>query len=117
MSFDLSYDWGGLGDFSFKTGPFSGGSGPTSSASVQDSLTGGLNATLQGWLSGVAQADVARRVAKVQRQDVDRLSEQNPGNTPDMTTRGAQALGGMRVGDLLPLVILGGLAYFLLKKA
>lgn len=116
MSFDLSYDWGGLGDFSFSTGPFSG-SGATSSASVQDSLTGGLNATLQGWLSGVAQADVARRVTKVQRQDVDRMSEQNPGNTPDMTTRGAQALGGMRVGDLLPLVILGGLAYFLLKKA
>lgn len=114
QGFDLSYNWGGLGDFGLPSSPYL--MGGSSSASVQDSLTAGLSATLGGWLKGVADVDIAKRISKVQDQSIRRLSDQNPGNSPDMTTRGAAYVGGLRLGDVLPLLILAGVGYVVLKK-
>lgn len=115
QGFDLSYNWGGLGDYGLSSSPYLLG-GSSSSSSVQDSLTSGLLATLGGWVKGRADVDVAKRVVEVQNQNVNRLSNQNPGNTPDMTTRGAAMVGGLRLGDVLPLLILAGVGYVVLKK-
>lgn len=115
QGFDLSYNWGGLGDFGLPSSPYLIGE-PSSSAGVQNSLTSGLLATLGGWVKGVADVDVAKRITQVQNQNLVRMSNQNPGNTPDMTTRGAAYVGGMRVGDLLPLLVLAGVGYVVLKK-
>jgi hypothetical protein len=35
---------------------------------------------------------------------------------PDLTTRGVQAMGGLRMGDLLPFLVVGGVLFLVLGK-
>ncbi len=60
----------------------------------------------QSYLSRRIDIDLQQRLAGAQ-PNVQRLSNQNPlQSSPDLTTRGVQAVGGMRMGDMLPIVAL-----------
>lgn len=60
--------------------------------------------------------DLAQRLTGGQPQ-VFRNSNQNPryANQVDLTTRGVQAVGGMRMGDMLPFLIGGVILIMVLK--
>lgn len=86
----------------------SGGYGAAASSSWQSNLLGiGTN-----YLQGLSQLDLQRRYATNVPQIV---SNQAPLNT-DLTTRGASALGSVRIGNLLPFLVLGVGAYVLLSR-
>jgi len=90
-------------------------SGGTSSAVMQAGvLDGSWFSQGAGLLSGLLTWDTTRRLTNSQQQNVQVASRQNPNNT-DYTTRAVSAAGGMRLGDLLPLAVVGFVAWRLLK--
>ncbi len=114
--------FGGLTDFAGEyTGgyvsdlPGFGGDSGTSSSSVQSAVMQSVG-SLGGLLSDLTKWDTARRLSTVSAQGVAIASRQNPMNT-DATTRAASAVGGVRIGDLLPFVVVGGLLWFVMRKA
>lgn len=68
--------------------------------------------TAATWVGGVAQVDLLKRAQAAQQPTL--YSTQAPIQT-DATTRAASALGGMRLGDVLPLLLLAGGAFLLLR--
>lgn len=85
-----------------------GSFGTTASGSWQSALLGiGTN-----YLNGLATIDLqGRAYANVPQI----TSRQYPLNT-DLTTQGVSALGSMRLGNLLPFLLLGVGAYVLLSR-
>lgn len=90
------------------------GSGFSLSSALQGFLTVGT-----GYAKGLSDLSLAQKAVQVQRQ-----AQQPTINTTqspiyfggqDLTSRGVGALGGMRVGNLLPFILLGFGAYVLLK--
>ena len=84
-----------------------GSPSPMVSGSFQQSLLGIGTA----YLSGLAGIDLARKSQNVQPQIA---SNQAP-IYGDATSRAAAQLGSVRVGNLLPFIVLGAVAYLLLK--
>lgn len=90
------------------------GSGFSLSSALQGFLTVGT-----GYAKGLSDLSLAQKAVQVQRQ-----AQQPTINTTqspiyfgqDLTSRGVGALGGMRVGNLLPFILLGVGAYVLLGK-
>lgn len=101
----------------------SGGSYSATSASAPAPTDGGMFSglmqqamTLGGnYLSKRLDIDLAGRLAGNQPQPY-RFSNQTPlgatVNGQDLTSRGVQAVGGMRIGDMLPFIV-GGLVLWL----
>lgn len=90
-------------------------SGGTSSAVMQAGvLDGSWMSQGAGLLSGLLTWDTTRRLTQTQEQAIKMRSTQNPNNT-DYTTRAVSAAGGVRLGDLLPLAVVGFVAWRLLK--
>ena len=94
------YGGSGFGDFSLSSG-------------LQSLLTIGT-----GYAKGIADIDLARRAVVIQQQaqQPNIATTQSPIYFNDMTSRGVSAVGSMRVGNLLPFVLLGLGAYVLLGK-
>lgn len=85
------------------------GSGGASSGSWQSALLGiGTN-----YLNGLAQIDLAGRYYS----NVPQITSRQAPLQTDLTTQGVSALGGMRLGNLLPFILLGLGAYVLLNRA
>lgn len=86
------------------------------------SLSSGLQQFLNigtGYAKGLTDLELARRTVKLQQQ----AQQPNISTTQspiyfneDLTSRGVSAVGGMRVGNLLPFILLGVGAYVLLGK-
>ncbi|TBO31330.1 hypothetical protein EYS42_08785 [Aquabacterium lacunae] len=87
-----------------------GSPAPMVSGSLQSSLLG----IGTSFLSGLASVELLKRSAQVQPQIV---SRQAPlyADSADVTTRAAAQLGSVRLGNLLPFIVLGGVAYLVLK--
>jgi hypothetical protein len=85
---------------------------PASSSSWQSSILN-LGTT---YLQGLTQVDLARRYAQLQPQVPRIQSNQSPVGS-DLTTRGAASLGSMKVGNLLPFILLGLGAWVVLGKS
>ncbi|WP_290904440.1 hypothetical protein [Aquabacterium sp.] len=97
-----------------QSGVYNSGSGFSLSSALQGFLTVGT-----GYAKGLSDLSLAKQAVQVQRQAQQPAinSTQSPiyfGS--DLTTRGAGALGSMRVGNLLPFILLGVGAYVLLGK-
>lgn len=90
---------------------------PTDSGSwagaVQSAIALGGN-----YLSKRLDIDLAQRLAGNQPMPY-RMGNQSMipvgANGADLTTRGVQAVGGLRMGDLLPFVVVGLIAFMVLK--
>lgn len=92
---------GGFGDFS-----------------LSGSLQGLLNVGTR-YANGVADLELAKRAVRIQQQaqQPDLMGTQSLiGYQPDLTSRGVSAVGGVRLGNILPFILLGLGAYALLKK-
>lgn len=93
---------GGFGGFSLSSG-------------LQQLLTVGA-----GYAKGVADIDLARRAVEIQRQAQQPTlsTTQSPiyFGGPDLTSRGVAAVGGIRLGNLIPFALLGLGAYVVLRK-
>ena len=63
------------------------------------------------YINGLAQIDLARRVSQVPAI----ISKQAPIET-DVTTRAVASVGSVRLGNMLPLILLGLGVYVLLGK-
>lgn len=98
-----------------QNGVYNSGSGFSLSSALQGFLTVGT-----GYAKGLSDLSLAKQAIQVQRQAQQPAinSTQSPiyFGGADLTTRGAGALGSMRVGNLLPFILLGVGAYVLLGK-
>lgn len=86
------------------------GEADAGTSSWQSGLLGQASGLLGQYLSGRLQIDLAKRAQAPQI-----ASTQSPLQY-DATTRATARLGGMRVGDMLPLLLVAGAAFWLLKK-
>jgi hypothetical protein len=67
------------------------------------------------YLQGLTQVDLARRYSQVSNTQPRITSNQSPVGQ-DLTTRAASGLGSMRVGNLLPFILLGLGAWVVLGR-
>lgn len=80
------------------------------------SLSSGLQSLLTvgtGYAKGLADIDLARKAVRVQQQ----AQQPTIATTQSPIYFGNAATGGIRLGNMLPLLLLGVGAYVLLKKA